>query len=80
MSSRTDVRAFISETFFVNDFQDGDSFLQTGIVDSTGMLELVGFLESTFGLKIPDDELTPDNLDSVDCICRFLARKQVQPV
>ncbi len=33
-----------------------------------------------FGLKIPDDELTPDNLDSVDCICRFLARKQLQPV
>lgn len=78
MSSRTVVRTFIAETFFVEDFQDSDSFLQTGIIDSMGMLELVAFLERTYTLKIPDDELVPENLDSVDSICRFLAGKQVQ--
>jgi len=78
LSSRTVVRTFIAETFFVEDFQDSDSFLQTGIIDSMGMLELVAFLERTYTLKIPDDELVPENLDSVDSICRFLAGKQVQ--
>jgi acyl carrier protein len=78
LSSRTSVRAFISETFFVDEYQDIDSFLQTGIIDSMGMLELVAFLERTYNLKIPDDELVPENLDSVDSICGFLARKQVQ--
>ncbi len=78
MTPKERVRAFISETFFVDEFRDGDSFLQTGIIDSMGMLELVAFLERTHGLKIPDDELIPENLDSVDSICRFLARKQVQ--
>jgi acyl carrier protein len=43
-----------------------------------GMLELVAFLERTYELKIPDAELVPENLDSVDNICRFLARKHAQ--
>lgn len=71
------IRAFISETFFVDDFADDDSFLRTGTIDSTGMLELVDFLESTFGIEIDDSELVPENLDSVANLTSFLARKGV---
>lgn len=78
MEPRSQVRAFISETFFVEDFGDADSFLKNGIIDSTGMMELVAFLERDFGLEIADAELVPENLDSLDNICRFLQRKQIQ--
>lgn len=73
-----EIRAFISNSFFVEDFADDDSFLQNGIVDSTGMLELVAFLEDTYGLKIEDTELVPENLDSVTNVCNFIQRKQSQ--
>lgn len=73
-----EIRAFITNSFFVEDFADDDSFLQNGIVDSTGMLELVAFLEDTYGLKIEDTELVPENLDSVTNVCNFIQRKQSQ--
>ncbi len=78
MDPRTQIRSFISETFFVEDFGSGDSFLQSGIIDSTGMLELVAFLEQTYSLQITDDELVPENLDSLDNLCRFVERKRTQ--
>lgn len=54
---------------------DGESFLERGIIDSTGVLELIGFLESTYGISIADDELVPANLDSVDRVATFVDSK-----
>jgi acyl carrier protein len=76
VSSRDQVRGFISDTFFVDKFSDEDSFLRNGIIDSTGMMELVAFLEQQFSIKIADTELIPENLDSVVNVCRFVQKKQ----
>ena len=73
------VRGFVVDHFLFGQgtaFQDGASFLEQGIMDSTGVLELVAFLEETFGIKVADDELVPENLDSVDLICAYLQRKK----
>ena len=51
------------------------SFLEKGIIDSTGVLELVTFLEGTFDIKVEDEELVPENLDSVNHLVRFVNRK-----
>jgi len=76
MSTRDRVRAFIAETFFVDTFADDESFLVSGIIDSTGMMELVLFLEQEFEIPIRDVDLTPDNLDSVEKVSAFVARKR----
>jgi acyl carrier protein len=76
MDTNSKVRAFIADTFFVEEFADGDSFLRSGIIDSTGMMELVAFVEETFGIKIADAELVPENLDSINNLCRFVERKR----
>jgi acyl carrier protein len=74
------IRSFILTSFLFTDdpskLNNSDSLLEQGIMDSTGVLELVAFLESEFGLKIADEELVPDNLDSVDRIVAFVGRKQ----
>ena len=59
------------------DLDDNASFLDTGIVDSTGVMELIGFLEEEFEITIEDTELIPDNLDSVNRVARFLEGKGV---
>jgi acyl carrier protein len=56
--------------------QDNDSFLDSGIIDSTGVLEIILFVEETFGIKVNDDEMLPVNLDSVDNLVAFVNRKQ----
>jgi acyl carrier protein len=76
VDTRSLIRSFIGETFFVEEFADDDSFLQKGVIDSTGMLELVAFIEDRFALKLEDAELVPQNLDSLDNLCRFLDKKQ----
>lgn len=53
----------------------GDSLLELGIIDSTGVLELVAFLERSFALKVSDAEMIADNLDSVDSLVAFVRRK-----
>jgi acyl carrier protein len=53
-----------------------DSFLEKGIIDSTGMLEVIFFLEETFQVKVADDEMVPANLDSVNKIAAYVARKK----
>jgi acyl carrier protein len=76
---REKIRHFIRESFLFggdDELRDDDSFLELGIVDSTGVLELVAFLESEWDLSIDDAELVPENLDSVDNIVGFLDRKQ----
>ena len=54
---------------------DEDSFLESGLFDSTAVLTLVEALENKYGIKIEDDELLPENLDSISLICQFLDRK-----
>jgi len=53
------------------------SLLESGIMDSTGILELVLFLEEQFSMKIEDEDITPENLDSINNIVAFLNKKQV---
>jgi len=77
---RTDIRHFVVENFLMGDassmLKDGESFLETGTIDSTGVLEVVTFLESDFDFKVEDRELLPENLDSVDNLVKFVLRKQ----
>lgn len=56
-------------------FGDDQSFLESGIIDSTGLLELVAFVEQRYGVAIADRELLPENLDSLGNVSRFVARK-----
>ncbi|GMU60586.1 MAG: hypothetical protein AMXMBFR34_23490 [Myxococcaceae bacterium] len=77
-TARERLRLFITDTFFVDDFGDSDSFLRTRIIDSTGMMELVAFLETDFQVKVADAELLPENLDSVENLVGFLKKKGVQ--
>ncbi|HLZ18212.1 MAG TPA: acyl carrier protein [Smithellaceae bacterium] len=78
MSNIEKVRTFIVENFLFGDdssLKNDTSFLQERIVDSTGILEIIAFLEEQFAIKIEDDELLPENLDSLDNIDVFLKRK-----
>jgi len=61
----------------VSRFDDRTSFLDTGIIDSTGVLELVSFLEEQFDITVEDSELVPENLDSIDNLVRYLGTKNV---
>jgi acyl carrier protein len=76
MTARDRLRRFIVDTFFVEQFADDDSFLRSGIIDSTGMMELVAFLEREFAIKVADQELVPENLDSLARVSAFVERKQ----
>ena len=72
------IRAFVVENFLYgedSDLDDDTSFLGDGIIDSTGILELVGFLEETFEIEVDDEELLPENLDSLDNVAAYVARK-----
>ena len=78
MSLREQIRNFILENFMLEnpeDLVDDESMLEKGIIDSTGVLELVAFIESTFEIKVEDEELIPENLDSIKNIVSFLERK-----
>lgn len=81
MSVESRVRNYILENYLFTDDQamlgSDDSFLQKNILDSTGMLEVIYFLEDEFGIKVMDEEMIPENLDSVNRIVAFLARKDV---
>ncbi len=58
---------------------NGDSLMERGVVDSTGVLELIQHIESAYGVKVEDEELVPDNLDSVTNLARFVLRKTGRP-
>ncbi len=74
------IRTFIFENFLFDAEEDSlandASFLEQGIIDSTGVLELVEWIEETFEITIEDDELIPDNLDSINLIADFVGKKQ----
>ncbi|MFW6139300.1 MAG: acyl carrier protein [Spirochaetota bacterium] len=73
------VRGFIVENFLFGSeedpFTDEDSFLENGIIDSTGVLELIEFIEEQYKIKAEDDELVTENLDSVNNVSRYLMSK-----
>ena len=73
------VRRFIVENFFVSDpstLTDDGSLITGGFVDSTGLLEVIAFLESEYGIRVADHEMVPDNLETIDRISAFVARKR----
>lgn len=79
MSTAEQVRTFVTTNFYVPDpsvLTDDTSLLDQGIVDSTGVLEVITFLEETFQITVNDDEILPDNLDSISRIAAFIGRKQ----
>ena len=72
------IKTFIVENFLFGSedgLKDETSFLEEGIIDSTGILELVTFLEEEFSIAIEDEELVPENLDSINNVTTFLERK-----
>jgi len=78
MSIETQIRAYIAENFLFGDTDQlavTDSFLDKGIIDSTGILEIIMFLEEQFGIKVADSEMLPENLDSIGNIVKFIEKK-----
>lgn len=74
-----EIRRFVVENFLFgqeNGLTDETSFLEHGIIDSTGVLELVAHLEKTYAIKVQDAEVVPENLDSIQGIVRFVQLKQ----
>ena len=72
------IREFVVENFLFgkdNGLKDDTSFLDEGIIDSTGILELVSFLEDEFGIAVEDEELIPENLDSIANVTTYLEKK-----
>ena len=80
MDQRQQIRRFILENFlFSTDdsaLVDDRSLIESGTVDSTGILELIMFIENTFGIRVADEEMLPQNFDSVTRVLAFVARKQ----
>jgi acyl carrier protein len=73
------VRRFVLTNFFVTDgttVENAESLLERGIVDSTGVLEIVSFIEESYSVKLSDDEIVPENLGSIASIATFIERKQ----
>jgi acyl carrier protein len=74
-----EVRTFVIDNFLFGqggeELQSDDSLMEKGIIDSTGVLELVGFLERRYDIRVADEELVPDNLDSIGNIAHFITRK-----
>jgi acyl carrier protein len=83
MSIQQDIREYIVDTFLFGEdggLQDDSSFLAEGIVDSTGIMQLVSYLQEQYRITIEDEELIPDNLDSIRKVMAFVAaKKQAQP-
>jgi acyl carrier protein len=81
MNHKKEIRDFVVANFLFEDasrLEEDASFLDTGVVDSAGILELINFLESAFGIRIESDEMLPENLDSINRVDAFLKRKLSQ--
>lgn len=73
------IRAFLiqnSASANAGPFGDQDSLLERGIIDSVAMVDLIAFLERSFGIAVSDDDMTPENFDSIDAISRYVAGKK----
>jgi acyl carrier protein len=79
MTLATELKSYIQDNFLFGrpDLQlpDDLSFLESGIIDSTGILELLAFIEKNYGFRPEDDELVPENLDSIRNLCAYIERK-----
>jgi acyl carrier protein len=76
---KSHIKKFIIDNFMFGDdggLEEGTSFLDSGIIDSTGILELVNFLEDNFKIVVEDEELLPENLGSIAAIVSYLERKR----
>ncbi len=80
LDTRAEIRNFIIDNFMMgmnpDELSDSDSLLDKGIIDSTGVLELVGFLEENYKFSVEDEELVPENLDSLDNLVRYIEKKK----
>lgn len=76
---KSSLRTYITDSLLpasgIESFEDGDSFLGKGIIDSTGILELLEFIEGKFQIHVEDEEVVPDNLDSLDKLSSFIHKK-----
>lgn len=73
------VRRFIAENFYVSDaaeLADGASLIASGVIDSTGVLELIAFLEQEYAISIDEAEVTPENLETIGSITSFVNAKK----
>jgi acyl carrier protein len=82
MALNDELRKFVTDNFMYGKpyegFADDDSFIERGIIDSTAVMELVAFLEGRYGIKLQDQDLIPDNLDSINSLARFVGNR-LQP-
>ncbi|MDH5570126.1 MAG: acyl carrier protein [Gammaproteobacteria bacterium] len=80
MSVEKAIRQYVLENYLFTDDEselaNNDSFLDKGILDSTGILEIINLIEDEFKVKVEDDEMVPENLDSVNNIVSYVERKQ----
>lgn len=80
MSVKQQIKTYVAENFIFSsngfDLDEDESFLDAGVVDSLGVLELVTFVEETFTIQVADDEIVPDNFDSVNNMSAYIERKQ----
>ena len=79
MDLKGQVRAFLTSNFYLADpsaLSDDASLLDQGLIDSTGILEVIDFLEKTYAITVDDAEMLPENLDSIDRIAAFVERKR----
>jgi acyl carrier protein len=79
MDTRETIRTYVADNLLFSSngyhFQDDTSFLDEGIVDSTGVVELVLFVEEKFGISVNDEEIVPDNFDSVNRLAAYIQQK-----
>lgn len=77
---KAQLRRYVEDNFIMGAggpaLGDGDSFLEHHVLDSTGFLELIAHLEETYGIKVGDDEMVPENLDSLDAVAAYVTRKR----
>jgi acyl carrier protein len=79
METEEKIRAFITSNFYVSDASalgSDTSLLDSGIIDSTGVLEVIAFLEGDFGITVKDEEMLPENLDTIGRLAAFVTRKK----
>jgi acyl carrier protein len=75
MDTRAKVRGFVESRFPIKDLPDTASLVQSRIIDSIGMLDVIAFLESDFGVDVEDDEIVPENIDSIANLVAYVERK-----
>ena len=84
MDIKDQIRKYIARNLLFSDngfkYDDNASFLEEGIVDSLGIMDLVCFIEETFGLTVTDEDLTPDNFDSVNKLANYIQHRLLVPV